>query len=226
MTEPAALDDAVVSSGDAVRWLYDEGVSRLAALGTSTANPGAAYTVEVATGMVTMYPATNGGIGADSTTLPADDLPAPTEAPHRLVVVGLTTIDSILVVDLSVSLMVAINAERPEVIARSWATQLLLHPGVNLTTNSSDIAIEATSRCRHSFIPGGGGTILSVDDGNPPVTTVALNATMETSDHLDLADDGTAEMYLGPRFWQLTHVMAIADEPWEKLLTTLEGSGE
>lgn len=218
----ATATEGEVTVADAIRWLHEEGLGRLSAMGATAVSPAVAYTVQVSTGAVAMFPATNGGIGGDSTILSADDLPPPAEGPGRLVVVGVTTTEAVLVVDLAGSLMISINGDRPELAARSWATQLLLNPEINLTTNSSDIAIGSSPRCRKSFIPGGGGSIISVDDGKPPVTTVSLNATMEVPDYLDIAPDGVGEMYLGPRFWQLSHIMTIADRPWASLVAALD----
>lgn len=222
----AAVADGDVTAADAVRWLYEEGLGRLTALGGAALSPAVAYTVHVSTGAVTMFPATNGGIGGDSTTLAADDLPPPADGPGRLVVVGLTTTEALLVVDLSGSLVIAVNGDRPELAARSWAMQLLLNPEVVLTTNSSEIAIGSSPRCKKSFIPGGGGSIISVDDGKPPVTTISMNATTDGPDHLDIAPGGLGEMYLGPRFWQLSHIMTIGDGAWATLVDALAADDE
>ncbi|WP_040789432.1 hypothetical protein [Nocardia paucivorans] len=221
----AAVADSEVTAADAVRWLHEEGLSRLTALGSTSLSPPVAYTVQVATGAITMYPATNGGIGSDSTTLAADDLPPPADGPGRLVVVGITATEALLVVDLAGSLVIAVNGDRPELAARSWAMQLLLNPEVTLTTNSADIAIGSSPRCKKSFIPGGGGSIISVDDGKPPVTTISMNATTDGPDHLDIAPGGIGEMYLGPRFWQLDHIMTIGDGAWSTLAETFAADG-
>lgn len=225
MTEPDAEADGV-SLADAVRWLQDEGMARLASLGSGASGPAAAYTVDVASGVVTTYPVTNGGIGSETTTLGADDLPAPQPTTNRLVTVGVTTADAVLVVDLAASLTITINADRPEPAARAWVTQLLMNPDVSLTTNSSDVVVGDSPRCKQTFIPGGGGRIISVDDGRPPVTTVALNSEMDGPDHLDIAADGTGEMYLGNRFWQLRQVISIADDAWAALAAALDGNDD
>lgn len=221
-TEPADAADDSVSAADAIGWLHEEGLTRLAALGSGSPNPAVAFSVDVATGIVTKYPAANGGIGADSSTVAADDLPAPLESSNRLVVVGITSTDQILVVDLAGSLVIGINGERPELAARSWVMQLLLNPDITATTNSADVAIGSSPRCRKSFIPGGGGSIISVDDGNPPVTTISMNSDVEGSDYLDLLGDGTGEMYLGARVWPLRLVMTIGDATWSSLSKTLD----
>lgn len=205
-----------------VRWLHDEGLVRLAGVGGRVPNPIAAYTVDVATGSVGVHPATGVGVGSDVITLAADDLPYPSGTPKRLVVVGVTSADAMLVVDLAITHAIAINADRPETVARAWATQLLLNPEITLTTNSSDIAVAASHRFRQQFIPGGGATVLNVDDQTPPVTTVTLNATVDGPDHLDVAPDGTGEMYLGARFWQLRQVLSIDDTVWAALSARLE----
>ncbi|WP_328391703.1 hypothetical protein [Nocardia sp. NBC_00416] len=225
MSGPETLDadsaDDSVSAADAIGWLHEEGLARLATLGTGSPNPAVAFAVDVATGIVTKYPAANGGIGADSSTLAADDLPAPTGGPNRLVIVGVTGSDQVLVVDLAGSLVIGINGDRPELAARSWVSQLLLNPEITVTTNNPNVAIGNSPRCRKSFIPGGGGSIVSVDDGNPPVTTVSMNSDVESSDYLDLIDDGTGEMYLGARVWPLRLVLTIGDAPWSALSDAL-----
>lgn len=220
--EAAQAADDSVSAADAIGWLHEEGLTRLAALGSGSPNPAVAFSVDVSTGIVTKFPAANGGIGADSSTVAADDLPAPLDSSNRLVVVGITSSDQILVVDLAGSLVIGINGDRPEAAARSWVMQLLLNPDITVTTNSADVAIGSSPRCRKSFIPGGGGSIVSVDDGNPPVTTVSMNSDVEGSDYLDLLGDGTGEMYLGARVWPLRLVMTIGDAAWSALSETLD----
>ncbi|MFI6310524.1 hypothetical protein ACIBEK_10475 [Nocardia fusca] len=220
--EAAEAADDSVSAADAIGWLHEEGLTRLAALGSGAPNPAVAFSVDVSTGIVTKYPAANGGIGADSSTVAADDLPAPLDSSNRLVVVGITSSDQVLVVDLAGSLVIGINGDRPELATRSWVMQLLLNPDITVTTNSADVAIGSSPRCRKSFIPGGGGSIVSVDDGNPPVTTVSMNSDVEGSDYLDLLGDGTGEMYLGARVWPLRLVMTIGDAAWSALSETLD----
>ncbi|WP_459549677.1 hypothetical protein [Nocardia sp. X0981] len=225
MTAPEgeATEDSV-SAADAIGWLHEEGLARLAALGAGSPNPAVAFAVDVATGIVTKYPAANGGIGADSSTVAADDLPAPIAGPNRLVIVGITSSEQILVVDLAGSLVVEINGDRPELAARSWVSQLLLNPEITVTTNSTQVAIGGSPRCRKSFIPGSAGSIISVDDGRPPVTTVTMNSDVDSSDYLALLGDGTGEMYLGARVWPLRLVLTIADAPWTALSETLAES--
>ena len=221
MTEPGA-----VTVADTVRWLHEEGLVRLAGVAERMPNPVAAYTVDVATGTVVAHPATGVGVGSDVVTLGADDLPYPVGSAKRLVIVGVTTAEALLVVDLATALTIAINADRPEAAARAWAVQLLLNSEVTLTTNSADVAIANSPRCRQSFIPGGSATIMNIDDAHPPITTVTLNPSTEGPDHLDVAPDGTAEMYLGARFWQLRHIMSIDDAAWNALVARLDALDE
>lgn len=217
----AEAAESEVTAVDAVRWLHDEGLVRLAAVGERIPNPVVAYTVDIETGTVTAHPATGAGQGTDVVTLSADDLPGPEGTPRRLLIAGITTARSVLVIDLAVADRITINAERPESAARSWAMQLLLNGEITITTNSIELAIADSPRCRHGFIPGAGATILTVDDKRPPVSTVTLNATDERADHLDIADDGSAELYLGSRFWALSQVMQIDDGAWAELAARL-----
>lgn len=217
MTEPAA-----VTIADTVRWLHEEGLVRLAGVADRMPNPVAAYTVDIATGTVVAHPATGVGVGSDVVTLGADDLPYPVGTAKRLVIVGVTTAEALLVVDLATALTIAVNADRPEAVARAWVVQLLLNGEVTVTTNSADLTIASSPRCRQSFIPGGNATIINIDDTRPPITTVTLNPPNEGPDHLDVAPDGTAEMYLGARFWQLRQIMSIDDAAWNALATRLE----
>ncbi|MFF2554713.1 hypothetical protein ACFVUS_27180 [Nocardia sp. NPDC058058] len=210
-----------VTVADTVQWLHDEGLARLAVVGGTAPSPMVAFTVEVATGTVTAFPAAVAGPGTDVLTLPADDLPPPAETAKRLVVVGLTATESVLILDLAAIPALGITADRPETTARAWVAQLLLDPEVSITTNSPDLAVPAGNRCRHTFIPGG-GTLLTVDDRRPPVTTVMLNPPGDGIDQLEVAQDGSAELYLGSRFWQLRHVMGIGDLTWAALTAQLE----
>ncbi|MFQ6331551.1 hypothetical protein ACLMAL_36265 [Nocardia sp. CWNU-33] len=225
MTTPSAMAEAVpeVTVADTVRWLHEEGLVRLAGVADQSSEIVVAYTIDVATGTVNAHPATGGGAGADVMSFAADDLPHPVGTAKRLVIVGVTTAQTLLVVDLAATLTIAINADRPAEAARSWAMQLMMNPEVTITTNSADVVIGNSPRLRQSFIPGGGATILNVDDAVPPLTSVTLNATNDGPDHLDVDADGTGEMYLGARFWPLSQVMRIKDEPWSELATRLEG---
>lgn len=219
MTEPAA-----VTVADTVSWLHGEGLQRLAGVGERSLHPIAAFTVDVATGTVGAHPAA--GAGSDVSTFAADDLPHPVGSTKRLVVVGVTTSEALLVVDLSAALTITINADRPEAPARSWVLQLLLNPEVHISTNSAALAIGDSPRCRRSFIPGGGATIINVDDLNPPLTTVTLNGAVDGPDHLDVETDGTGEMYLGARFWSLRQVMTVGDPAWSALIDRMSGVPE
>ncbi|MEU2122912.1 hypothetical protein [Nocardia niwae] len=222
MTEPAP--DVTVA--DTVRWLHDEGLVRLAGVADGISEIIVAYTIDVATGTVSAHPATGGGVGADVVSLAADDLPYPTGTARRLVIAGVTTTDAVLVIDLAATLTIAINADHPEHAARSWVLQLLLNPEVTITTNSADVAIGSSARLRQSFIPGGGATLVNVDDGRPPVTAVTLNPATEGPDHLDVAPDGTGELYLGARFWQMRQIMRIEDSAWSALAARLEAMAD
>ncbi|WP_280355028.1 hypothetical protein [Nocardia otitidiscaviarum] len=211
-----------VTVTETLRWLYEEGLQRLAGVGARQSNPIAAYTVAVATGTVTVHPATGAEGGSDAITLSAEDLPHPADSSRRLVVVGITSAEAALIVDLESTLGMAINADRPECVARSWAMQLMLNPEITLTTNSAATAIGGSDRYRHTFIPGGGATLINIDDARPPITTVTLNPTTESPDHLDVEADGSGECYLGTRFWRLRKVMTIDDTTWSALSATLD----
>ncbi|WP_254206311.1 hypothetical protein [Nocardia alni] len=213
--------EAEVTAADAVRWLHEEGLIRLASVGGRIPDPIVAYTIDIGTGTVSAHPATGVGLGSDVVTLSADDLPGPIGTPKRLVVVGITSADAVLVVDLAVADRISINGERPETAARAWVMQLLLNSEVTITTNSADLAIAESPRCRHGFIPGAGATIVTIDDKRPPVTTVTVDSSNDGPDHLDIATGGVGEMYLGARFWQLRQIMRVEDGAWEALAQRL-----
>ncbi|MEV6280185.1 hypothetical protein [Nocardia sp. NPDC051832] len=217
MTEPAA-----VTVAETVRWLHEEGLARLAGIAQRMPNPLCAYTIDVATGSVTGHPVTGVGLGSDVLTLTADDLPYPVGTSKRLVVVGVTLTESILVVDLAVAQNISVNAFDPVRIIRSWVAQLLLNREVALTTNSADFAVPAGDRCVHAFLPGTGGTVINVDDRHPPITTIALNSNSDGPDHLDVDADGVGEMYLGARYWALRTVFGVNEPVWAALTETLD----
>ncbi|RMI29532.1 hypothetical protein [Nocardia stercoris] len=218
MTEPGE-----VTFADTVRWLHDEGLVRLAAVGVGAPSPIAAFTIEIATGTVTAFPAATVGVGSDVLELAADDLPEPSGTAGRLVIVGVTMTDSVLVVNLAACPAMSITADHPERTARAWVLQLLLNSEVSITTNSAALAIEAGDRLRQAFIPGG-TKLFSVDDRHPPVATVSMNPAVAGEDRLDVIGDGTADMYLGTRFWQLGHALDVADARWEALTEQLESA--
>ncbi|MCU1648199.1 MAG: hypothetical protein JWN03_8474 [Nocardia sp.] len=201
---------------DVVQWLHDEGLIRLAGLAGRQSNPVAAYAVDIATGTVTAYQVSASGTSSHALTVVADELPDPEGTAERLVVVGVTVAESVLVVDLSIANVMAINGDRPEFAARAWALQLLLNPEVTITTNSAQLAIADEPRFRHTFIPGGGTTV-TVDDTRPPVATIAFNPVDDRPDRLDLAADGTGEMYVGTRFWALRRALRVDDDTWTAL---------
>ncbi|MEV0032765.1 hypothetical protein [Nocardia sp. NPDC050793] len=210
-----------VTVSDTVRWLHEEGLPRLVGVAARMSNPVVAYTVDVATGTVTAHPTTSVGAGSDVFTLAADDLPHPQGSARRLVIIGVTVSDAVLVVDLATSLGISINADQPAEAARAWVMQLLLNPEITLTTNSAAVAVTGAARYRRTYIPGADAMIINVDDRRPPVTTVTLNAIDEGPDHLDVAADGAGEMYLGSRFWRLREVLRIGDNSWTTLASTL-----
>ncbi|WP_280393738.1 hypothetical protein [Nocardia brasiliensis] len=214
--------NAQVTVDATLRWLHEEGLARLAGAGGSAAEALCAYTIEVATGTVTGYPMAGDGHGGEVMSLPADDLPAPLETAKRLVVVGVTTAGAVLVVDLATVHAMAVEAERPHESVRAWVLQLLLNPEVTVTTNSADVVVVDAPRCRHSFIPGGGATIVHVDDKRLPVTAITLDAGEDGPNHLDVAADGSGELYLGPRYWRLAQVLLVDDRMWGGLAATLE----
>ncbi|WP_067721537.1 hypothetical protein [Nocardia yamanashiensis] len=210
-----------VTVADTIRWLHDEGLARLAGIGVDAPTPLVAYTVEVATGIVTTFPASVHGPGTDVQAVPADDLPGPVANVRRLVVVGVTETESVLVLDLANIAELEVHADRPESTVRAWVTQLLLDPTVTIATNSPDLTINAGDRCRQTFIPGG-GTIVTVDDRQPPVTTISLTPGLEAADRLEVARDGSGRLYLGERFWQLRRVLRIDDLTWAALTEDME----
>ncbi|NNH69486.1 hypothetical protein HLB23_06315 [Nocardia uniformis] len=212
------MTEHTVTVPETVRWLHEEGLRRLAGIGARQPNPIAAYTVSVDTGAVTAYP----DAGAGATTFEVEDLPPPADSARRLVVVGITTATAALVVDLATVFQMAINADHPEQLARAWAMQLMLNPDITVTTNSAATAIGGSDRYRHTFIPGGGATLLNIDDARPPLTTVTLNPVTEGVNHLDVLSDDSAECYLGAQFWQLREVLRIDDNTWSALSATLD----
>ncbi|MFB8281076.1 hypothetical protein [Nocardia colli] len=214
--------NAPVTIATTMRWLHEEGLARLAGAGGGAAEALWAYTIEVATGRVTGYPVAGDGQGAEVLSLPADELPAPLQTAKRLVVVGVTTAECVLVVDLATVQSIAVEADRPEETARAWVLQLLLNPEVTVTTNSAAVVVADAPRCRHSFIPGGGATIVNVDDRRLPVTAITLNPAEDGPNHVDVAADGTGELYLGARYWKLAEVLRIDDQTWGDLAATLE----
>ncbi|WP_338760423.1 hypothetical protein V7968_31775 [Nocardia vulneris] len=211
-----------VTAEAAMRWLHDEGLARLAGTGGGTAEALCAFTIEVATGTVIGYPVVGAGPGADVLTLAADALPAPQPSVGRLVIVGRTFAESILVVDLATVPSIAIDGAVPEATARAWVLQLLLNPQVTITTNSGAIGGAGLPRCSHTFIPGGGATIVNVDDKRLPVTAIRLSPAENGPDYADIAADGTGELYLGPRCWRLQQTLLVDDEKWRSLAATLE----
>jgi hypothetical protein len=207
---------AAVTPADTVRWLHDSGLCRLAAFAEAAPELVIAYAVATSDGTIAAYPMLAGPVS----TMRADELPAEASAPGRLVVVGIVG-DTVLVVDLSAVLAIAIHADDPMPVLRSWMAQLLLNPSVTLTTNSAAADAVDTPRYRQMFIPGRGPTILTVDDGRPPVTTVTLNPSADSTDRLDVTANGGGELRLGNRSWSLRQLMTIDKAAWSSLATRI-----
>lgn len=207
-----------VTAADTIRWLHDEGLVRLAGVADRTAHPVVAYTIDIADGTVNAHPASGSGLGSDVTTMAADDLPLPTGTRRRLVIVGVTTSDAMLIIDLAAVQTLSLEGEHPQAVARSWILQLLLNPEITLTTNNSAIAIDATNRCRVAFIPGAATPRFTVDDQRPPPTTIALGTADDPPNRLDIAADGSGAMYLGARYWALRAIHQVHEDSWAALI--------
>jgi hypothetical protein len=212
---------AVVTPAETVRWLHNSGLCRLAAFAAEVPEPIAAYAVATGDGTIAAYPAMAGHVS----TVSASGLPLDAATPGRLVVVGIAG-DVVLVVDLAAVLAIAIHADDPMPVLRSWVAQLLLNPAVTVTTNSAAVDAVTTQRCRRIFIPGSELMILTVDDGHPPVTTLTLNPKDDRADRLDVTADGVGELRLGSRSWSLSHVIAIDEAAWSALAATMNGPSE
>lgn len=208
---------------DIVRWLHQDGLTRLAGVAGRFPQAIAAYTIAVADGTITAHPAVGVGLGSEPITLAADDLPYPAGTPGRLVVVGATSEDDVLVLDLAVAVNFAINSADPEAPARSWAMQLLLNPTIVLTTtNGESLAAGASPRFRYNFIPDGRAASIAIEGGRGPVSTVSLNPETDAPDHLDVDADHTGKLYLGARFWQLRQILSIDETTWSTLSAALD----
>lgn len=211
-------DEVEVTAAQTIRWLHDDGLRRLAAFAERSNGACVAYTVACADGAIVGYPA----VGSSVVETSADELPELQDSPGRLVVVGVLIGEMVLVVDFSALVGIGIVADNAPSVVRSWAAQLLLNPDIMLATNDrADMGI--TPRYRYTFIPGGGATRVTVDDGNPPVTTITLNPETMVQDRLEVAARG-GTMCIGARTWRLRHVMAIDEAAWASLAASVAGS--
>lgn len=228
MTAPESIDsdNEEVSVSDVVRWMHGNGFKRLAGVAARLPHPVAAFTVEVATGTVTVFPAATVGPGSEPATLAPKELPDPNTPPGRLVVVGVTEDSSLLAIDLATVAALAINGEKPEDAARSWVLQLLLNPMLALTTNSSLTAIGDSDRYRQRFTPNIDTNLITVDDGRTSITTIGLNPPGDEPNHLDVSRDHSGELFIGARYWRLTHVLNIGDDDWAELSEVLAAEGQ
>lgn len=207
----------VVTAGDTMRWLHDDGLRRLSGYADSSPQRFSAFTVACADGSIKAFPAS----GADPISTAADTLPNAADTPGRLVIIGVAEQDSVLVVDMAATLSLAINADDPEALVRAWVAQLLLNPDITINTNDSSADVGLSPRYRHTFIPGGESTMLTINDGLPPVTTVTCNPTSEIDDCLDVTPEGFALLRIGDHAWTLRQVVTLARPAWEQLATIL-----
>lgn len=203
-----------VTVADTMRWLHEEGLVRLAGVAARLSQPVAAYTIDINDGTVTVHPTTGVGSGSDVMTLPADDLPFPIGTRRRLVIVGVTPAEAMLVVDLASAHTLSLTGTRAQAVVRSWILQLLLNTEVTLTTNSPALAVAVDTRCRVAFIPGAPAVTLAIDDHRPPPTTLSIGVDDDLPDRIEAAADGTGAVYLGARYWPLRLVHHINDDTW------------
>lgn len=199
-----------VTAADTVRWLHDDGLLRLAAY--AELGDYVAFTVAATDGAIVAYPFDQATTHA--TTAP--QLPDPAFTSKRLVVVGVATGNRVVVANLAQTPALGIQADQAESVMRSWSAQLLLNPDVAITSNS-DADLGYGPRYRKVFIPGGAGTVVSVDDGTRIATTIVLNPAGDPDDRLETTLAGVSRLRLGGHGWTLRQTMAIPDTAWAAL---------
>ncbi|MFE6862385.1 hypothetical protein [Nocardia sp. NPDC057668] len=202
---------------DTMRWLHEEGLIRLAAVGDRLHDPISAYTIAIADGTVTAHPASGNGLGANPITMAADDLPPPAGTRKRLLIAGITSNESMLIINLAATHTISIIGENERAVARSWILQLLLDPDCTVTTNNEALTVPTEPRCRLAFIPGAGTAVFTADDRRPPPTTVTLGSTETLPDRLEISTGGSGGMYMSARYWPLRTIHRIRDQSWTAL---------
>lgn len=156
-------------------------------------------------------------------------LPRATTAHHHIVV-GITSRNEVLVVNLAAADYLGIEAANPTLMMRSWLMQILSKtPAAHVSVTDPELAI-----------PGAERLILLDDPAAAPPDTSLLFSTVHTSapiagqphpitvsseavnaSNVVLCNEAVAGIYLADRYWPIWRRMEVADSQWDQLKAVL-----
>ncbi|GAT04565.1 bacterial transcriptional activator domain-containing protein [Mycolicibacterium fortuitum] len=156
-------------------------------------------------------------------------LPRATTAHHHIVV-GITSRNEVLVVNLAAADYLGIEAANPTLMMRSWLMQTLSKtPAAHVAVTDPALAI-----------PGAERLILIDDPAATPPDTSLLFSTVHTSapiagqphpitvsseavnaSNVVLCNEAVAGIYLADRYWPIWRRMEVADSQWDQLKAVL-----
>jgi len=156
-------------------------------------------------------------------------LPRSTSASHH-VVVGVTSRNQVLVVNLAAAAYLGIEGDDPVLMMRSWLIQVLSKtPTANVAVNDPALAVAGAGRLTliddAGAAPQGTSLLFSTqhtsapDPGQPHPFTVSSQAA--DAANVVLCSEAVAGIYLANRYWPVWRRMEIADQQWEQLKAVL-----
>lgn len=156
-------------------------------------------------------------------------LPRSTSASHH-VVVGITSRNQVLLVNLAAADYLGIEGDNPVLMMRSWLIQSLSKtPTADVAVTDPALAIPGAERLTLTGDPAAAApaptlifsthhTSAPTPDGQHPITVSSQAA---DAANVVLCSESVAGIYLANRYWPVWRRMEIADEQWEHLKAVL-----
>ncbi|CAN5623943.1 hypothetical protein BH09ACT8_BH09ACT8_50980 [soil metagenome] len=223
------------------RWLLagNGALKNVAQLLTESFGPTGAVAAAIDASTITAYPVDPGtepqGQGwspvPEGWTHPLHSqlLPRSISASHH-VVVGITSRNQVLVVNLAAADYVGIEGDNPVLMMRSWLIQSLSKtPTADVAVTDPALAIPGAERLTMTGDPAAAAPtptlIFSTHHTSPPPPGVQhpITVSSQAADaaNVVLCSEAVAGIYLANRYWPVWRRMEIADEQWEHLKAVL-----
>ncbi|MGV0743873.1 AfsR/SARP family transcriptional regulator [Mycolicibacterium sp. XJ870] len=226
-----------------IRWLLagHGGLKNVARMLTDAFGPGAviAATVDISDGAITAYPKQPdaGPVSGNWTQVPngwrhafdPPSMPHSATAEHH-VVVGITSRDELLIVNLEAAEAVGVGGEAVPVM-RSWLMQVLSKtPTAEVVVDDTALALEGGPRLHHVDDPADtppSATVYFTTTTTPrgsAALPITVSAHTDTHGNALLLDAEVAGIYVGNRYWPLWRYLHLNDDAWSALSTTVTGT--
>ncbi|MBY6388545.1 hypothetical protein HG717_32195 [Rhodococcus erythropolis] len=223
------------------RWLLagNGALKNVAQLLTQDFGPTGVVAAAIDAATITAYPVDPGARpqGQEWTSAPegwshplrSSLLPSSTSASHH-VVVGITSRNQVLVVNLAAADYLGIEGDNPILMMRSWLIQVLSKtPTAEVAVTDPALAMAGAERLALIEDPGaapaGTSLILSTHHTSAPAAgqphPITVSSQAADAANVVLCNETVAGIYLANRYWPVWRRMEIADERWEHLKTVL-----